>query len=123
MDVEHVGLYSKDPTNLSKWYVEKLGFSVIRTLEKVGRPPIFFLQADSGLVIEILPTDTPRVNRALSDPGYSHLGLVVDNFDQAASSLANKGIALYNVRQTSIGWTIGYFNDPEGNQLEIVYRP
>jgi hypothetical protein len=99
------------------------GFSVIRTLEKEGRPPIFFLQAEGGLMIEILPTDSPRSNRELSDPGYSHLGLVVDSFDQVSSSLATKGVSLYNVRQTSNGWTIGYFKDPEGNQLEIIYRP
>ena len=123
MNAEHVGLYSNNPTNLSKWYIEKLGFSVIRTLEKEGRPPIFFLRAENGLVIEILPTDKPRSKRDLSDPGYSHLGLVVDDFDQVTASLAAKGISLYNVRKTSNGWTIGYFTDLEGNLLEIIYRP
>jgi catechol 2,3-dioxygenase-like lactoylglutathione lyase family enzyme len=123
MNAEHIGLYSEDPLNLSKWYVDTLGFSVVRTLEKEGRPPIFFLRGESGLVIEILPTDAPRVNRDLNSPGYSHIGLAVNDFDQASSSLTAQGISLYNVRKTSNGWTIGYMNDPEGNLLELVYRP
>jgi catechol 2,3-dioxygenase-like lactoylglutathione lyase family enzyme len=123
MYAEHVALYAGDPVELAKWYIETLGFEVVRTLEKEGRPPIYFLKGDKGLVIEILPTGEARPSRELSDPGYSHIGLVVEHFDQAASSLQSKGVSLVNVRQTSNGWTIGYFNDPEGNQLEIVHRP
>jgi hypothetical protein len=123
MNAEHIGLYAGDTASLAKWYVDKLDLSVVLTLEKEGRPPIYFLQGDQGLVIEILPTSTSRTSRHLSDPGYSHIGLVVENFNQAKSSLESKGVSLYDVRQTSNGWTIGYFDDPEGNQLEIVYRP
>jgi catechol 2,3-dioxygenase-like lactoylglutathione lyase family enzyme len=122
MNVEHVGVYARDTTELSKWYIEKLDFSVILTLEKEGRPPIYFLQGEKGMVVEILPTKSPRIARELSDPGYSHIGLVVEDFDEAASSLKNKGVALYDIRDTSNGWIIGYFDDPEGNRLEIVYR-
>ncbi|HEY71024.1 MAG TPA: VOC family protein [Anaerolineae bacterium] len=123
MYAEHIGLYASDPVKLAAWYVETLGLGVIRTLEKEGRPPIYFLQADQGMVLEILPTHTERLTRELSDPGYSHIGFIVEDFEQAAASLQAKGVTLSNVRQTSNGWTIGYFDDPEGNRLEIVYRP
>jgi glyoxylase I family protein len=123
MYAEHIGLYASDPVELAAWYIDTLGFKVIRTLEKEGRPPIYFLQADQGMVIEILTTHAERSTRELADPGYSHIGLIVEDFDQAAASLQAKGVTLANVRQTSNGWTIGYFHDPEGNQLEIVYRP
>ena len=123
MYAEHVGIYAGDPVKLAHWYIETLGFEVVRTLEKEGRPPIYFLKGNQGMVIEILPTAATRSSRELSDPGYSHIGLIVEDFDQAASSLQSKGVSLSNVRQTSNGWTIGYFDDPEGNRLEIVYRP
>jgi catechol 2,3-dioxygenase-like lactoylglutathione lyase family enzyme len=123
MYAEHIGLYAGDPVELANWYVDTLGFEVINTLEKEGRPPIYFLKGNQGLVIEILPTSAQRSTRELSDPGYSHIGLVVEDFDQAAFSLQSKDVSLFNVRQTSNGWTIGYFDDPEGNRLEIVYRP
>jgi catechol 2,3-dioxygenase-like lactoylglutathione lyase family enzyme len=123
MNAEHIGIYAGDPSALCLWYVEKLGFSVVRSLEKEGRPPIFFVQGEDGMVIEILPSTGPRPPRQLMDPGYSHIGLVVADFDQAAARLASHGVPVHDARSTSNGWTIGYFEDPEGNQLEIVYRP
>jgi catechol 2,3-dioxygenase-like lactoylglutathione lyase family enzyme len=123
MNAEHIGVYARDSVGLSQWYIDKLGFTVVRTLEKEGRPPIFFLKGENGIVIEILPTTSNEATRELSDPGYSHIGLVVDDFDQALSSLQSKGVSLYDVRKTSNGWTIGYFNDPEGNRLEVIHRP
>jgi len=123
MNAEHIGVYARDSVSLSQWYIDKLGFTVVRTLEKEGRPPIFFLKGEKGMVIEILPTTSNRTTRELSDPGYSHIGLVVDDLDLALTSLQSKGVSLYDVRKTSNGWTIGYFNDPEGNRLEIIHRP
>jgi catechol 2,3-dioxygenase-like lactoylglutathione lyase family enzyme len=123
MNAEHIGIYARDVVGLSQWYIEKLDFTVVRTLEKEGRPPIYFLKGVTGMVIEILPTSSARVPKELSDPGYSHIGIVVDDFDQAQSSLLSKGVPIFDVRKTSNGWTIGYFNDPEGNRLELVHRP
>jgi len=123
MRVEHLGIYATDPEGLSQWYCERLDFSVVRKLEKEGRPPIYFLKAEAGWEIEILPSPSSPRKRELTDPGYSHIGLVVEDFDQTAAFLGSKGISLHDVRETSNGWKIGYFEDPEGNRLEIVYRP
>ncbi len=123
MKVEHLGIYATDPEGLSRWYRERLGLSVIRKLEKEGRPPIFFLKGKTGWEIEILPSPSSPRKRELEDPGYSHIGIVVEDFDQTAAFLKSKGVPLHDVRETSIGWKIGYFEDPEGNRLEIVHRP
>lgn len=123
MKAEHIGIYASDSIGLSKWYIENLGFKVINTLEKEGRPPIYFLKGDGGLVLEVLPTKLSKGKRELSSPGFSHVGLVVDDFVKTEMTLKDRGINLDNVRKTSNGWTIAYFKDPEGNQLELVYRP
>ena len=81
------------------------------------------MKGENGVVIEILPTSSSQQKRELSDPGYSHIGIVVEDFERATSTLQSKGIEPQDVRTTSNGWTIGYFEDPEGNRLEIVYRP
>lgn len=123
MNAEHVGIYAHDAAALSRWYGDTLGFKTIRTLEKAGRPPIYFMQGEEGLIVEILPTSERSQQRKLNDPGYSHIGILVKDFDQTAEGLASKGVHLHDVRKTSNGWTIGYFEDPEGNRLELVYRP
>jgi catechol 2,3-dioxygenase-like lactoylglutathione lyase family enzyme len=120
---EHIGVYASDPIRLAQWYIDKLGFKVVRTLEKEGRPPIYFLEGDGGTVLEILPTNLNKSERDLSAPGFSHLGLVVVDFEKSQQKLEENGVMVENVRKTSNGWTIGYFKDPEGNQLELVFRP
>ena len=122
MKVEHFGIYAHDTVPLADWYRKTLGFSVVRTIEKEGRPPIFFLAADGGGEFELLPTDEPRVERELNHAGFSHIGIVVEDFEKTERMLREKGVILEGVRKTSNGWMIGYFEDPEGNTLEIVRR-
>lgn len=120
---EHVGIYAKDVEVMKNWYCDVLRLKIIRKVEKAGRPPIYFLASDEGgLVIEMLPTTSDRKERDLMDPGYSHIALEIDNFDEVESYLKSRGIELFGVRMTSVGWKIGYFKDPEGNILEIVQR-
>ena len=62
-------------------------------MKKEGRPPIYFLKGEGGSYIEILPSAFK-----------THLGFVVDNFDEAVKKLQSKGISLENVRETGMGW-------------------
>ena len=124
MRIEHIAIYAHDPEALARWYEKHVGLRVVRRLEKEGRPPIYFLASEgSGAEIEILPTERPRVDRDLTSPGFSHVGFVVEGFEQARRRLAAAKIRLHGVRETSNGWRIGYFEDPEGNAIEIVHRP
>jgi len=122
MRLEHFGIYAQDTKALADWYIDTLGFHVVRTLEKDGRPPIFFLAAPEGGEVEILPTQEPHAKRTLNQGGFSHIGLIVDDFPAVEASLDKKGIRLEGVRDTSNGWKIGYLSDPEGNTIELVKR-
>ncbi|MGM0366225.1 MAG: VOC family protein [Actinomycetota bacterium] len=123
-NIEHLGIYSKNTKKLADWYSDVLGMEVAFKISKdLPEKSIYFLKGADGTVVEILPSNNKDNARDLDDPGYSHIGITVDNFDKAAKALKDKGVVLKNVRNTSIGWTIGYFNDPDGNILEIVYRP
>jgi len=120
--LEHFGIYARDTQALADWYADVLGFRVVRTLEKEGRPPIFFLAAAEGGEVEILPTQEAHLDRTLTQGGFSHIGLIIDDFEAIESGLNEKGIRLEGVRETSNGWKIGYFQDPEGNTIELVRR-
>lgn len=123
MRLEHFGLYAHDPEALARWYAKSVGLRIVRCLEKEGRPPVYFLAGAGDAEIEILPTQEARIDRDLTSPGFSHLGFVVEDFDAEQRRLAAEGIPLRGVRETSNGWKIGYFEDPEGNRIEIVHRP
>jgi glyoxylase I family protein len=124
MRIEHIGIYARDIETLAQWYVNVLGMKIICKLERKDRLPVYFLKSESETELELLPTSTKLLQRELGDPGYSHICIVVDNFEKAIQSLREKGIKIEGVRTTSSGgWTTGYFTDPEGNYLEILYRP
>lgn len=122
MKLEHFGIYARDTKALADWYADTLAFRVVRTLEKEGRPPIYFLAAQEGGEIEILPTQKAHAERTLNHGGFSHLGLIIDDFEETEAYLNGKGIGLEGVRDTSNGWKIGYLQDPEGNTIELVRR-
>jgi len=122
MNIEHIGMYATDSAVLADWYMEVLGLRVVNRIEKAGRPPVVFLQGASGAIIEILPTEIARNERELTCPGFTHLGLVVADFEGDRKRLEARGVEMWGVRKTSNGWTIGYLRDPEGNILELVQR-
>lgn len=123
-NIEHLGIYSPNTKRLTDWYCDMLGFEITFKISKdQPEKSIYFLKGAKGMVIEILPSNNEQHKRILDDPGYSHIGITVDNFEEAEEALKSKGIILNIKRKTSIEWTIGYFNDPDGNVLEIIYRP
>jgi len=123
MNIEHIGIYAQDSVALAGWYANTLDLQEVRRIERgEGKSPVVFLQGTSGAVVEILPTDSQKRPRELNSPGFTHLGIVIEDFDAQVARLAALGIDVNGVRSTSNGWTIGYFNDPEGNILELVQR-
>ena len=122
--VEHIGIHSKNTKKLSDWYCNTLGLEAAYEIKKdQPEKSIYFLKGLKGTIIEILPSNDVENERGLNDVGFSHIGITVDNFKQVEEQLKARGVVFDNIRETSIGWTIGYFNDPDGNTLEIVYRP
>jgi len=123
MNIEHVGIYAQDSAALATWYAKTLDLQEVRRIERgEGKSPVVFLQGGSGAVIEILPTNEAKRRRELNSPGFTHLGIVIEDMDAQVARLATLSIEVSGVRSTSNGWTIGYFNDPEGNILELVQR-
>ena len=123
MNIEHVGIYAQDSAALADWYVTTLDLQEVRRIERgEGKSPVIFLQGSSGAVIEILPTHVEKQQRELNVPGFTHLGIGVESMGAQVARLAKLGVEVSGIRSTSNGWTIGYFNDPEGNILEFIER-
>ena len=122
--IEHIGIHSEDTKKLTDWYCDTLGLDVTFEMKKdQPEKSIYFLKGLDGTIIEILPSNENKIKRELNDSGFSHIGINVDNFKEVEEQLKARGVVFDNIRETSMGWTIGYFNDPDGNTLEIVYRP
>ena len=121
--IEHIGIYSSDTKRLADWYVNTFGLIIGLKIEKnLDSKSVYFLKSD-GVKIEILPSDENEKRvRNIKDPGFSHIGITVNDFGYVEEYLKSRGVEIKGSRKTSVGWKIGYVEDIDGNIIEIVCR-
>ena len=120
--IEHIAIVAADSGTLARWYCDILGFETI--LEN-DESQTYFLRLPGGGILEFLPSNdwAPAVCAA-DDAGIRHIALKVDDFDSACRTLEERGAAFVGpYRETPAGTRFNFVADPEGNLLQIVYRP
>src|SRR5687767_379563 len=86
--LEHTAIASPNPGALAKWYVDHLEFRI--NFEYDGN---FFVRAQNGSMLEIIPSEGDRTPAKMKDPGIRHLAIDVDNFDEALEDLRRKQVS------------------------------
>src|SRR5437899_1078166 len=84
--LEHTAIASPAPSQLAKWYVDHLGFRI--NFEYDGN---FVVRAANGSMLEIIPSERPRADQKMRDPGIRHLAIEVTDFDAAHAALRAQG--------------------------------
>ena len=118
--VEHIAIFSKDPTFLKDWYAEVFKFKVVKENAVKGT---YWLQAPDGMLFEV-----KQATRAHNDDdeqlsGLNHIALTVDDFEEAVDRLKGFGIAV--ITEPTLSATGGktfFFRDPDGNIFQLIYR-
>ncbi|MCP4405091.1 MAG: VOC family protein [bacterium] len=119
--IEHIGFMAKSPETLAEWYVNTLEFREIFRTE--GDNPIVFIAGAQSGILEFVPykneSDVPKENDR-----QVHLALAVKDFEAAVEKLTQAGVQFPDPPFDLFhGGKTVFFEDPEGNQLQIVYRP
>ena len=120
--IEHIAIVAADSEALARWYCDVLGFEMILGNDESRT---YFVRLAGGGILEFLPSnDRTRPDGADDDAGIRHIALSVDDFDSACRALESRGAAFVGpYRETSAGTRFNFLADPEGNLLQIVYRP
>ncbi len=113
--IDHVVLRVRDLPAMVKFYEQALGFRVERTLERLS---LVQMRAGASML------DLVQGERPQSGGNMDHLCFRIEPFDRQAieSRLSPLGVAIsetldrYGAEGT--GSSV-YFNDPEGNQIEL----
>jgi glyoxylase I family protein len=116
--LEHTAIASPDPRALAQWYVDNLEFRINYTYD--GN---FFIRAQNGSMIEIIPSEGERPSNKMKDPGIRHFAIDVDDFDRAAEVLKAKGIEFIAGPFNNQGNRLVFFTDLDGNILHLISRP
>jgi glyoxylase I family protein len=113
--IDHVVLRVRDLPAMVKFYEQALGFKVERTLERLS-----LVQMRAGAsMLDLIHAERPQ-----SGGNMDHLCFRIEPFDRSAieSRLSPLGIAIGETLERYGAEGTGssvYFNDPEGNQIEL----
>ena len=127
-----VALSVKDLKAETDWYVDKLGFKLVKDVN-VGNGRVFFrwlMLGNQRLELVHSPTATDATPARAKPPahaglhGYSHFTLETADIAATKEALAAKGVtpALDITEVKDLGIKVLYLTDPEGNAVEIAQR-
>jgi glyoxylase I family protein len=115
--VEHLAIASPNPKQLALWYVETLGFRI--NFEYDGN---FFIRAQDGGMIELIPSQGERAEAQPRTPGLRHLAISVDDFDVAYNHLQTLGVKFTGEPYVNQGNRLVFFSDLDGNLVHLIQR-
>ena len=120
--IHHVAIIVSDYEASKEFYVNKLGFSIIRENYRPERKDWKLdLRLSDSVELEIFAEENPpkRVNRPEAC-GLRHLAFQVDCVEETVTELAARGILCEPVRaDTYTGKRMTFFFDPDGLPLEL----
>jgi glyoxylase I family protein len=115
--LEHTAIASPSPVKLAQWYKDNLDFRI--NFEYDGN---YFVRAANGSMLEIIPSEGPRANQSMRDPGIRHLAIEVPDFDAAHSALVARGVSFVGQPYVNQGNRLVFFTDCDGNLLHLIQR-
>jgi glyoxylase I family protein len=115
--IEHFAIASPNPKRLAEWYAAALDFEI--TYEYAGN---YFVEAQNGTLIEIIPAEGERAESTVRSPGMRHIAISVRDFEGAQSLLASRGVKFDAEPYWNQGNRLQFFKDPDGNLLHLIQR-
>lgn len=119
--VHHIAIIGSDYETSRHFYVDQLGFSVIRENYRADRDDYKIDLQLNGLELELfIIKNCPKRPSYPEAYGLRHLAFTVDSIEDAVRELNDKGIETEPIRvDTYTGKKMTFFFDPDGLPLEL----
>ena len=117
----HIAIICSDYEKSMDFYVNKLGFSVIREIDRPQQKDMLIMLQSGQTVLELfIKADAPQRVNTPEARGLRHLAFHVDKIEPAVAWLNSRGIETEPIRQDTInGGRFTFFKDPDGLPLEL----
>ena len=120
--IHHIAIIVSDYKLSRDFYVEKLGFSVIRENYRPDKKDWKLdLRLNDATELEIFAPENPPKRPSYPEAcGLRHLAFHVENIEDVVSELQGKGIKCEQIRtDTFTGTKMTFFADPDGLPIEL----
>jgi lactoylglutathione lyase len=121
---DHVHLVSQDPHAAARWYVDKLGGELVKSVESHGAPQIYVSFGGAMVIVRGQRTAELAAGKPGLQWGVDHFGMrVKGDFDGYCAGLRNKGV-VFSLEPTDINPTtrIAFIRAPDGVSVELLDR-
>jgi len=121
---DHIHLRSHDPKATAQYYERMFGAKVIESIQSDGQPRVDLDINGLTVFIARVPADA-KIGEAPTEPhlGLDHFGLLVENLDEAAAELRQRGAKFVTEPRTiRPGVKIAFIEAPEHVQIELLER-
>ena len=123
--IHHLAIICSNYEQSKKFYVEVLGFSIIKETFRAARNSYKLdLRVGNNAQIELFSFPTPP--ERVSSPeacGLRHLAFAVTDLDPTVSYLKSKGVQIEDIRIDELtGKRFTFFKDPDDLPLEIYEK-
>ncbi|HRE80278.1 MAG TPA: VOC family protein [Opitutaceae bacterium] len=122
MQFEHFALNVSDAPAHARWYVEHVGFRVVRQLTEV--PFTHFLADDTGrVIVELYSNPKASVPKyADAHPLCFHVALVASDARAIQAKLVSAGASFFSEEDLPDGGRLIMLRDPWGVPLQLCQR-
>lgn len=123
--IDHVALMTCDAERAARFFIDVLGF---RESGRLGTPAsphgVTILVSLGGAQIELFGYgDAGAAQGEERSPGYKHLALLVEDIDAEYERLQAAGVEFTMApTDAGAGLRVAFFQDPDGNSLELMQR-
>ena len=121
--LHHVALCAEDVDRLAQFYVDHYGFDVVWQCDVEGSERIVFLRAGNAFLELFQYHDPPSrlaPRRALTDSGYLHVCLDVEDIDAEHERLTRAGVVFESPPKDAVLLRFCFLADCEGNRVELM---
>ena len=123
MKIEHLALQVEDPVSMCNWYLENLGFTVVRASDEPR--PVRFIADESGhTLLEIYHNSAVSVpDYRGMDPLHLHIAFVSTDIDADILGLCAAGATVAaGPDTTDAGDRLAMLRDPWGVVIQLCQR-
>jgi catechol 2,3-dioxygenase-like lactoylglutathione lyase family enzyme len=117
--IHKIAIITDDIEGAVQFYTQKLGLTVLERFENEDDEDYVFLDA-GGILLELMPQKTMG-----QDPGFHHISFDVDNIEDSAQELKDKGVTITKEPFDVGGGTgikLGFFEGPNQMNLQLFHR-
>lgn len=117
----HIAIISSDWDKAREFYIEKLGFELVREVWRPDQKDYLRLLRQGNTVLELFIR--PEAPARVTNPeamGLRHLAFHVADIEAAVAWLKNQGIETEPIREDKVnGGRFTFFRDPDDLPLEL----